>query len=275
MNTKDIFACTDHREFLQSYLKSRKASQGLRALARKAGFKSSGHLAMVVRGERRLTLRSAELLASALALKGRRKSLLLAFSRFDTSKGASEKNAAFEEILRLKGTSPEFELTRKQYSFLAVWYYPILYTLLQNNPDDFAPEYLAARLGRGVTSAQVEEGLRDLESLGLLEKTERGWSATSRALGTPDDVRDIAVSKYHRNSLELATGALSLPLDAREFNGLTVAVPVALLPKVKEKLRALRSELNELLSNETTPADVYQINFQLFPVTAGVEKGKR
>jgi hypothetical protein len=45
-----------------------------------------------------------------------------------------------------------------------------------------------------------------------------------------------------------------------------------MLPKVKEKIRALRSELNEMLSAEKAAADVYQISINLFPLTKGIER---
>ncbi|MFX5760967.1 hypothetical protein ABTE44_19755, partial [Acinetobacter baumannii] len=68
-----IYDCADHREYLRRCLfKEGAQPQGLRALARKAGFKSPGHLTMLVKGERKLTARSADLLARAFQLKGRR-----------------------------------------------------------------------------------------------------------------------------------------------------------------------------------------------------------
>ncbi|MDR9825364.1 TIGR02147 family protein, partial [Vibrio sp. FNV 38] len=84
---------------------------------------------------------------------------------------------------------------------------------------------------------------------------------------TPEDVRDLAIGKYHRNMLGLAEEALALPLDRREFNGLTVSIPSRLLPQVKDKIRAFRTELNELLSRETEPGEVFQFNVQFFPLT--------
>ncbi|MRT32800.1 hypothetical protein FGX01_02795, partial [Xylella fastidiosa subsp. multiplex] len=74
---------------------------------------------MLVKGERKLTPRSADLLARALALKGRRRALLLAFARLDSGRTEKEKLQAREEIVRIKSVRPEFKLNAAQYSFLA------------------------------------------------------------------------------------------------------------------------------------------------------------
>jgi uncharacterized protein (TIGR02147 family) len=260
-----IFECADHREFLQRCLPEGK---GLRALARKAGFKSPGLLTMLVKGERKLTPRSADLLARALALKGRRRALLLAFARLDSGRTEKEKLQAREEIVRIKSVRPEFKLNAAQYSFLATWYYPVVYALLQNLPAGTSSAAIAARLGRGVSAADVEEALADLALLGLIERDAAGaWRPSHAAISTPEDVRDLAIGKYHRNMLGLAEEALALPLDRREFNGLTVSIPSRLLPQVKDKIRAFRTELNELLSRETEPGEVFQFNVQFFPLT--------
>jgi len=273
MDSNDIFHCADHRDFLRRYLEGRKPSQGVRALARKAGIKSPGQLTLIVQGDRRLTARSADLLAKALALKGRRRALLLAFARLDSGKSEAEKSAAREEIIRLKSFREEFQLSAKQYSFLAVWYYPVIYAMLENAPGVVDPAAFAARLGRGVSASQVDAALADLSALGLITGDDAGaWCTTQASLTTPQDVQDLAAAKYHRNVLGLAEQALSLPLTEREFGGITMALPRRLLPHVKERMRALRRELNELAAQVATPADIYQLNLQLFPVTNGIER---
>jgi uncharacterized protein (TIGR02147 family) len=273
METEIIFECANHRDFLKTYLASRKSSHGMRHLARQAGFKSSALVSMLVKGERRLTIRSAELLAKALRLKGKQKSLFLAFARLDSGRSEKEKNQAREEILKLKSYRPEFQMSAKQYSFLATWYYPVVFALLQNAPKNLSPSEIAAHLGRGVSAAQVKQAMEDLHFLGLVARDEQGRvRPVNAAISTAEDVRDLAVGKYHRNMLALAEAALELPLAEREFNGLTVTVPKRLVPHVKEKIRRLRTELNELLARETEAADVYQINMQFFPLTEGLER---
>lgn len=275
MKSPNIYECRDHREFLQLYL-DQKSSPSLRGLARKAGFKSAGQVTMIIQGRRRLTSRSADLLSRALKLKGKRRSLLSAFARVDSARTEKEKYLARQEILKIKSHRPEFQLSAKQYSFLATWYYPVLFSLLQNFEGPLDADILASSLGRGVTSAAVDKALLDLVALGLIEKVgERKWRPLNAAVSTPEDVRDMAIAQYHRNTIALAEEALQLPMDAREFNGLTVAVPSHMVRTVKEKIRRFRTELNELLAQEKSPANVYQMNLHFFPLTNGLERKDR
>ncbi|RZA09318.1 MAG: TIGR02147 family protein [Proteobacteria bacterium] len=271
----EIFDYPNHREYLKSYLAERKSAVGVRTLARKAGFKSPGHLTMLVKGQRRLTVRSAELLAQGMALKGRKRSLLLAFARLDMAKTENERAKALEEILRLKSRQPELQLEAKQYAFLAVWYYPVVYALLHCEAGSQATTTLAKRVGRGVSAGQISETIDDLFDLGLIEQTPEGrWRPLNTAVTTPENVRSLAVGQYHRNSVKLAGEALEQAPALREFNGLTVTVPDHLVPRVKEKIRRLRVELGEMLGPENGPAEVFQINLQFFPLTQGLERNE-
>lgn len=231
---------------------------------------------MLVKGDRKLTIRSAELLAGALRLKGRQKSLLLAFARLDSGRTEGERAKAREDIMRIKSRRPEAVLAAKQYSFLATWYYPVIFSLLQNLPPETTSQQIATALGRGVSVDQVERAFEDLSLLGLIEKNAEGaWRPVDAAVSTPDEIRELAVRQYHKNSIDLAERALALPLDRREFNGLTVTIPKKMLPAVKEKIRRLRTELNEMLAQETSAADAYQINMHLFPLTQGIERNEK
>jgi len=53
----------------------------------------------------------------------------------------------------------------------------------------------------------------------------------------------------------------------REFNGVTVAVSQKNLTLIKERIRDFRRDMNQLLSSETNPDMVYQLNIQFFPLT--------
>lgn len=75
----DIFDHQNHRDYLRAYLGGKKAG-GLRGLAQKAGFKSPGHITMLVKGERRLTSESASKLISGLGLRGRKRAMICSLS---------------------------------------------------------------------------------------------------------------------------------------------------------------------------------------------------
>ncbi len=262
------------QEFLRDLIAEKQAAHpalSIRAIAKRAGFRSPATLSMILNGQRKLTLRSAERIAVAIALRGRRRSLLLAYARQSSATTAVERAEAEDGILRIRSTIPENKLRPEQLSFLANWYYPVVYALAGGGLP--APDTLAKALGRGVRKTDVERAITDLKNLGLLREEASGrWVQTMAAITTPDEVRDFAVRKYHRNMNLLAAEALDYAVHQREFNGLTIRVAAKNLPEVKERLRQFRSELNEFLSAKEEAGDVFQFNLQLFPLTEGLEK---
>jgi len=261
----DVLGFDDSRAYVVACAGS--PSLGLRGLSRRAGFRSPSTLSMICRGQRRLTYSGAEKLARGLALSGRRKSYLLALVSYEHASTAEEKIEARERLLKLKSQSDETQLNLRQYRCLAVWYYPAIYEMVAL--VDFRPdaEWIAKKLGGQVSEAEVRRAVGDLINLGLLVQKENKLVQTETAVSTAEDVKDIAVHRYHQAMLERAQAALAIPLDEREMNGLTVRLSSKQMPLVKEKIRKFRKELNELLSSQTDADQVYQLNVQLFPLT--------
>lgn len=263
------------QNFLRELIAEKRAvnpALSVRAIAKRAGFRSPSTLSMILSGQRTLSLKSAEKIADAITLRGRRRSLLLAYARQSSAKTSTERRAAEEAVLKIKSISSEFALRPEQFSFLAHWYYPVLCALAgkEGLPGS---DQLAKALGRGLRTSEIDRAIEDLAKLGLLRKNENGkWVQDHYALTTPDEVRDFAARKYHRNMNALAGEALDLPLEKREFNGLTIRISKDQLFDVKEKVRRFRSELNELLSASENSGEVYQVNLQIFPLTDGLEK---
>lgn len=275
----DIFSFNDPREYLRAVLalrKKRNRSFRLSAFAKDVGFASPSLLSMLLSGKRRLAPSAAEKLARSLDLTGKRKSYFLAMTHSQSLRsGPGEKQEAAEAMLLIKTKARKATLALDQYHFLTNWYYPVIYTLAGTSGVSSNPKSLAQRLGRGLTEAEVKTAITALENLGLLRREGEGYVRLAPRLVTDEDVRNVAFPRYHREMNRLAAEAISLPLEQREFNGLTVAIPQALLPTVKERIRKFRTELNEYLSaHETGAEDIFQMNIQLFPLTEPMGKGE-
>lgn len=266
----DIFEFEDQREYLAAVLKDRKQSrstQSLRQLAKRAGFRSPAILSMVLNGKRALSAGAAEKIAKALSLVGRRKRYLIELSKLDRAKTELEKTRAREELYRLKAAADENLMDLRHYRCLSVWYYPVIYVLVGQSDFRNDPEWIAGRLGSEVSAEQVKEALKDMEETGMIKKNKNGWIQSQGALSTRDDIKDAAVYAYHSQMLDRAKKSLELPLDQREFNGVTVCIPEDKIGLVKERVRKFRKELNEYLSQFTEASEVYQFNIQIFPHT--------
>jgi uncharacterized protein (TIGR02147 family) len=267
----DIFAFTDVRSYLKNVLEDRKQKNpglGLRYLAKRAGFASPSTLSMMISGKRKFTDATAEKLAKALCLTGKNRRYLKAMIKCESARTDEERFEAQELMLKLRSATPEYRLSLAHYSVLATWYYPAIYVMVGMRDFRRNPSWIAARLGHEVSEQDVKRALGDLINLGLLQDKGGQLVQTQRAFTTEDDVRDLAIRRYHQSMMDLGVKSLTLPLEEREIGGLTIAIPKTDIPRLKERLREFRRELNESFSvHEATADEVFQFGFQLFPLT--------
>ncbi len=246
---------------------AKRGAFGLRAIARRAGLAGPSLLSMVLRGQRKLTPDIALRLADALSLKGHGRKLLQALAQAETTKSPVERRRARERALELLSRHPETELSASQYRFFALWYMPVLYVWIGG--DDFIEDTkaIALRLGGGVRPSEVETAIGDLLAIGAIKRNRsRRLVQSMGAVTTADDVPPGALNSYYEQMIDRARGALSFPPDMREFSGLTIAISDSALPRVKEKIRAFRHELNSTLSHDPDARKIYHIGMQVFPV---------
>ncbi|MBI4405298.1 MAG: TIGR02147 family protein [Deltaproteobacteria bacterium] len=261
------------RALLNSVLTRKgKNKLGLRELARKAGFSSPATLGMIRKGHRRLTPAVAERLAKALSLTGRKKRYLVTLAEFECSESEQNKLEKKEELIKLRSLSEEKSLTLQQYRCLALWYYPALYTLVSSQLFRRDPLWIANKLGGKITPTQIKQAIGDLLNLGLLREENGSLVPVDQTLTTSEDVKSVAVRRYHEQMISKAGEALSLPLETREMNGVTICISKKSVQAIKEKIRAFRKELNETFSQDPEAQEVYQINIQFFPLTKNAQE---
>jgi uncharacterized protein (TIGR02147 family) len=53
----------------------------------------------------------------------------------------------------------------------------------------------------------------------------------------------------------------------RDISAISIAIPEAKLPELKKEISTLRKKLLSMAEEETHPDAVYQVNFQLFPLS--------
>jgi uncharacterized protein (TIGR02147 family) len=263
------------RNFLKEAIEARRkrrANCGLRQLAKKASIPSASLLSLIIGGQRRLTEASATKIADALNLRGRRKHYFILLGKLSSAKSEEEKLSLRDQLIRIRSAVDSKLLEAKQYRFLADWFYTVIYVMvgLKNFVAD--SEWISTKLKKKVEPPEVKTALADLETLGLIRHDGKRWIQSYKAVSTSDDLKESALFLYHSQMIQKARDALELHPNAREFNGVTITIPRNQLPEVKKRIREFRKSLNEYLSQFSEPADVFQINLQLFPLTEGLEE---
>lgn len=274
----NIFEYSDYRQYLSDYYNQKKlnnSSYSHRVFANQAGLSSPSHLLMIIKGERNLSMKTIPKFSDGLKLTLKEKRFFELLVLFSQTEDLQMKAKYFGEIISIKANLAGLhKLEKEKFDFLSKWYAVAIYVLIDLKNFKPDPAWISKRLGGKVTISQVKETLENLLKLNMIETdTSRGLKQVSGAVTVADDTKSMAVFEYHNSMIRLASEALRKNTnEEREMNGATISIPKDKLPELKEKIRAFRKEINQLASSFENPDEVYQLNVQLFPLTAPEEK---
>ena len=263
----------DYRVFLKDFYEAKKLNSqdfSYRVFARMAKINSPSHFKLVVDGKRNLTQATTEKYAKAIGFKNKHdKNFFELLVKYDQEADHTKKVETFKTILsekKKKGLSP---LASEQFDFLSKWHYVAIYVLVGVNGFKSDPDWIASRLIKKISTANIEKAINDLIKIGLLEfDVKNGLRQANGALDTTDEINTLAAIPYHENMMSLASQYLHEgDWRLREFNGATIPMNAQTLELLKDKMRSFRKEVNQLTDEIEDSTDVYQMNIQLFPLT--------
>lgn len=273
----DLFATLDYRGYLAAWFSWKKSNNprfSHRMFARLAGQKSPSLLKAVIDGQRNLTPATLRSFADAMKLSGSQRAFFADLVALDQSDSDDERNAAWTRISATRRFREARTIDGEAFRFLSHWYYVAVYELVKRADFEEDPTWVARTLRPRLTVSEAKRALSELQSLGLLVRTEAGRLVQSDAsVVTPQEVEGLAVHNYHRGMIGLAADAVTAfsPTE-RHLLGVTIAVPESLLPLLKQELNTLQARLLDLCdAAEGPPERVVQLNLQLFPLSAAPE----
>lgn len=264
-----IFSYLDFREYLREKLQDLKTSRWYseRAFANRAGFSSPSYVKMVLDGKRNLSAEGALKIAKALNLKKSETKFFQILVQFTQSKKSEERTAHLKTIMEFKKFLEIRPLEPYQFEYFSNWRIVALREALTSSFwQKQTPQVLAEALDW--KEPDVLEALNLLLKLDLIKAAPGGgYKATDRPVQTPKEMQSLVVRNYHRQMLELATSSLdSVAITERDVGALTIPLSEESYLEVKEKVAALRREINAKYSNQAEARSIYQLNFQLFPL---------
>lgn len=269
----NIYQFNSFREYLKSFYQDQKAntpSFSLRNFAKASGIKSPSFLTMVINGERSLSAKSISQFAKGLDLNKKETTYFEALVFFEQASSEKERDYYLEKLIHLR---PKVKLTgikKDKYDFYKHYYYPIVQQMAELPDFSENPEWIAKKLTPQIKKTEAAQAISSLLRLGMLKKDKQGLSMTKKHFATPTEVSSLEVKHYHRTMLSQAKESLfNIQRDYRDFKSLTSAVPIELIPELKEKINSFLIDINSWIDSSQTPASaVYQLNLQLFPLTS-------
>lgn len=272
-----IFDYLDFRQYLADRCEARKRENSafsLRYVAAKAGL-DPGTLSRVLKGTRKVDSRCVGRLALALGLSGDEKEYFENLALFSLAKSQTEKNHFYEKMLKLMGGKVQ-TLEEGQYEYYRNWYYVALRELI--NVDDYGgdPKELARRLRPSIRPDQAKRAMEALLQMGLLEKDPEGrLTLTESMVSSGEAISSMLVDNFHMAMGELALRSIQdMAAGDRAFSALTLSLSREGLKSVETALARFRRQVLEIARRDAPADGVYQMNFQVFPLSHPL-KGRR
>ena len=272
----DIYAYLDYRKFLADWFahqKSVRRSYSHRAFVKRTGQRSPSLLSDVIAARRNLTPAGLEGFLNALKLPAAEARFFTALVNLDQAETPDEKNAAWADVAATQRFRSSRRLEGDGFRYLSTWYVPAVRELANRADFQDDPAWIASQIRPKITPAQAADALELLLEMDLLRRENGRVVVGGGSVVTAHEVLSLAVRNYHDGMLERARGAISeFKSEERHFLGVTVSVPEALIPQLKERLNAVQERiLDECSGSELTGGRVMQFNFNFFPLSTNEE----
>lgn len=273
-----MYAFEDYRRYLAAYYEYAKGAQygfSFRVFSRRARIRSSNYLRLVIDGERNLSSDMATRFAEACELAGPAREFFCELVEYCQARTTPERSRMYERLARHRAFREARKLESAQAEYHSHWYLPAIRELVRRRDFESDPRWIASQLRPRISTAEARRALELLCELGLLQRDAEGKlvQATEIVTTGPGPLGHH-IFRYHHMMLERAGEALdTLPREERDLSTLTLCVSEDKLIELKQRVRTFRQELLRTAELDDVPERVVQINFQIFPLSAAVERG--
>lgn len=268
----NLFNYLDYRTYLKDYYQAFKKSRAgfsFRTFSKRAGFTSPNFFQLVMEAKRNLTEESLVPFMKGLGFNKQEQEFFRNLVFFNQAKAHEVRDAYYQKLLQSKKFSQLKPIEKNQYDYCSGWYHSVVRELITVKDFDGTPEWLVGRISPAISVAQARGSLELLETIGFIKKTDQGhWRQSSPLLSTGNEVTSLSLFNYHLNMLDLTKEVLHhVPAAQRDISSMTLGIKKENLPMLKKKVQEFRQEILKLVSTDTSPDEVVQLNMQLFPLT--------
>ena len=249
---KPIVEYSDFRQYMLDYYEERKRRSvfSWREFSKIAGFTSSSYMKVVCDGKSKLSRIGVERTGAAMGLVGFEMEYFRAMVEFGQAATEEKKKVAYENMLAIAKVHKVRVLEGDLFEFYDSWQNPVVRELAPLMPGA-TPGEIAKKCYPEISAAEVQQSLNFLTKAGLLKKA--GDSAFVQAetsiTGTPDATR-LALRGMHRQMSKLATPALDLPVEQRNFSGVTMGVSRESYERIVKVLDECRRQIIAIAADD-------------------------
>jgi uncharacterized protein (TIGR02147 family) len=243
-------------EFYQR--KSRNPNYSLRSFAKNLGI-SPGILSQILNGKKEVTPKVLKIIAPKLNLDENIYSTLL--EKQEKLKKENSVKAIEKNDMRL--------VDMETFAIISDWYHFAILELFNLDYFETNTEWIAKKLS--ITELEAQNAINSLIKIKLLEvnngKIEPGNNFTA-IVDYP--YTSLAMRERQKQLLLLSAQKLeTLNISVRDHSAITVCVDVALMPEIKDKIKAFRRSLGNFIAKNSKESNaVYEMQISFFPVSS-------
>lgn len=276
LNMKPISEYKDYHLYIQEYYEERKQKSAFtwRDFASQAGFASPVFLKDVSTGKKNLGAAAVERVANAMGLVDFEKAYFRALVAFNQAKNDTDRNSALDSMRDIANAHKVKILGADEFAYFDSWKNPVIREIAPAMPGA-KPLDMARACKQKISAAEVSETLQFLTRTGMLQKDDQGnYSQTEKAISSGDSsIVPLAVRNMHRQMGTFALDALdNVPVEERQFSGLTLGVPEDAYEKILKELALCRKRIMAIASESNKTEKVYRVNMQVFPLTESLKQ---
>jgi uncharacterized protein (TIGR02147 family) len=174
-----------------------------------------------------------------------------------------------EQLFKSRSYKKIQPLKESQFHYYAYWYLVPVRELINVEGFKEDPQWIANKIKPAITTAEARRALEDLQKLDLVRRDANGKLVQSSPnLNTADEVTSSVVAQYHKEMLKKAVESIDrFPREKREISCATFSVTPHGARRIKELVQKFRQDILDITAQEVNPQNVYQLNFQLFPLS--------
>ena len=272
----DVTAYLSPRDYLAALYQAKKAQGGgdysYLKFADELGFSATNVIRLMIIGERPITPKAGEKMATALSLSGDQRRYWTTLLKYGHERLPSERDRLFTLLMSYRSREAPRALAPLQMEYFSEWYHSVIREMAGLDGFDGTAEWLQERLGFPLRLDEVRKSLELLKRLKyvLLDANTGRWGKSADTVATAGEVDSLAIVRYHQKMLDVARESITvLDEDRRDVRAVTVSIPAAMIPLLKGKLEALVLEVAALERECGAVAadEVVQVNVQMFPFT--------
>jgi uncharacterized protein (TIGR02147 family) len=274
-STTYIYSFLDYRLYLKNYYnQAKKANHNFsyRYFSRKVGVKAPNFLQWLIEGKRNLAKNTIPKVAKALKLNQKESEYFTNLVLFTQAKTINTKTGYFEKLLEIRKSFNAKQLEESQYEHYSNWYYEAIRELLKYIEFNPKPRYAYRNLGKmvcpAITESQARKAIKQLLKLGLVFQDKNSIIKQSEDfITTGDEVNSFFVRKFHETMISLAKESQDrFQPEVRDVSSVTMSISDDCFALIKKEIRQMRKRVMELVEMDNKPNNVYQLNFQFFPL---------